>query len=108
MNTHLTLHHDETIHDDLDYNSGPRFATAWTLRATGEKFKVSSVNQPHTEETMIFPHRDDADPGDCGPLLCDPDDPWIYFPVAEDKTHRHTVRDHRLFLEDFLANRVDT
>ena len=103
MNTHLTLHHDETIHDDLDYNSGPRFATAWTLRSTGERFKVSSVNQPHTEETMIFPHRDDV-LGDLG----DPDDPWIYFPVAEDKTPRHTVRAHRLFLEDFLANRVDT
>ena len=106
MNTHLTLHHDETIHDDW-FNSGPRFATAWTLRATGEKFKVSSVNQPNTSETMIFPHRDDADSGDCGPLFCDPDDPWIYFPVREDKTHRHTVREHRLFLQDFLANRVD-
>ena len=69
-------------------NRGARFATDWTFGE--ERFRVSSVDNSYTTETMIFRIEEDG---------------VNYFDLWADREYRTNPSQHAKFLQEFLENR---
>ena len=71
-------------------NRGARFATDWTFGE--ERFRVSSVDNHYTTETMIFPIKENGE--------VDYGEVWV------DREFYSNPSQHAKFLQEFLENRT--
>ena len=93
MNGTFDLTFDREVHND-DFNGGRRFATDWKGE-DGRMWRVSSVTNSMTTETMIFAFIDDE---------------VTYFDLDAIRVFMETTRDHGTFLAEYLQrelNRLD-
>ena len=79
--------HDATTFDGRE--RGARYATDWTVGE--DRFRVSSVDNNHTTETMIFRIEEDG---------------VNYFDLWADREYRTNASQHAKFLQEFLDNRT--
>tara|TARA_R110002020_G_scaffold66286_4_gene174370 strand:+ start:17560 stop:17853 length:294 start_codon:yes stop_codon:yes gene_type:complete len=75
-----SIHHEQSISSGDDAN---RFATDWVFG--GDRFRVSSVHNDYTTETMIFHIDEDGEVN--------------YFQWHSDREYRSTIQEH----EDFIT-----
>ena len=78
--------HDEKAPDGP--NRGARFATDWTVG--DRQYRVSSVKNTHTTETMIFQIMENGEPS--------------YFDLWADREFYTNTSQHAKFLSEFLDN----
>ena len=71
-------------------NRGARFATDWTFGE--ERFRVSSIDNHYTTETMIFPIKENGE--------VDYGEVWV------DREFRTNASQHAKFFQEFLENRT--
>ena len=93
FDTSMTCKYNGVAHDDKapdGPNRGARYATDWT--AGEERFRVSSVENTRTTETMIFKIMENGEPS--------------YFDLWADREFRTNASQHAKFFQEFLDNRT--
>ena len=89
----MTYKYNGVAHDDKapeGPNRGARFATDWTVGE--DRFRVSSVENAQTTETMIFRIMENGEPS--------------YFDLWADRFFYSNASQHYTFLEEMFANRT--
>ena len=91
MNGTFDLNFYRDVHND-DFNGGRRFATDWKGE-DGRVWRVSSITNSYTTETMIF--------------RLTIDDEVIYFDLDVRKEYMENKRDHGAFLAEYLQRELN-
>ncbi len=87
FDTSMTCKYNGVAHDD-DFDGGRRYATDWTVGK--DRYRVSSVDNAKTTETMLFRIEEDGEVN--------------YFDLRAEREFLSNASQHAKFLSEFLEN----